>query len=128
MFLTASPDQAPEQRACGARVVGPVGSGTAAASIAAELTAASSAAALTAAEVRAGLREIFESDATPVRLAGIARAAGLPAALVGGRQVTVLAAVDGAAAAAARRRRAACQRLRPAEVIAGARPRGRLTW
>ncbi|MCW2934776.1 MAG: hypothetical protein JWM19_5738, partial [Actinomycetia bacterium] len=80
VFLTASPDQALEQLACGARVVGPVGSGADAAAIAAELAAATSAAALTAAGVRAGLREIFEAHATPVRLAGIARAAGLPAA------------------------------------------------
>ena len=76
-----------------------MGSGADATAIAAELAAATSAAALTAAEARVGLREIFEAHATPVRLAGIGRAAGLPAALVGGRQVTVLASVDGATAA-----------------------------
>ncbi|HEY6787080.1 MAG TPA: hypothetical protein VI365_07190 [Trebonia sp.] len=118
VFLTASPDQALEQLACGARVVGPVGSGADAAAVAAEL-AATSAAALTAAEVRAGLREIFEAHATPVKLAGVARAAGLPAALVGGRQVTVLASVDGAAAARGLAAALLRQRLRPAEVIAG---------
>jgi hypothetical protein len=120
VFLTASPDQAREQLACGARVVGPVGSGADAAAIAAELAAASAAAPLTAAEVRAGLREIFEAHATPVRLAGIARAAGLPAALVGGRAVTVLATVDGAATARGLADALLGQRLRPAEVIAGA--------
>jgi hypothetical protein len=119
-FLTASPDQALEQLACGARVVGPVGSGADATAIAAELAAATSAAALTAAEARVGLREIFEAHATPVRLAGIARAAGLPAALVGGRQVTVLASVDGAPAARGLAEALLRQRLRPAEVIAGA--------
>jgi hypothetical protein len=145
VFLTASPDQAHEQLACGARVVGPVGSGAdgsgpvgsgaegsgadgsgadgsgaGAAEIATELAAASSVMPLTASGARAGLREIFEAHATPVKLAGITRAAGLPAALVGGRAVTVLAIVDGAAAA---RRLAAAQlgqRMRPAEVIAGA--------
>jgi hypothetical protein len=120
VFLTASPDQALEQLACGARVVGPVGSGAGAAAVAAELAAATSAAALTAAEVRVGLREIFEAHATPVRLAGVVRAAGLPAALVGGRQVTVLASVDGAAAARGLADALLRQRLRPAEVIAGA--------
>jgi hypothetical protein len=125
VFLTASPDQAHEQLACGARVVGPVGSSAegssaGAAEIATELAAASSASPLTAGGARAGLREIFEAHATPVKLAGITRAAGLPAAMVGGRAVSVLATVDSAAAA---RRLAAAQlgqRMRPAEVIAGA--------
>ncbi|HEX3958575.1 MAG TPA: hypothetical protein VHZ03_18425 [Trebonia sp.] len=124
VFLTASPDQALEQLACGARVVGPVGSGADAAAVAAELAAATSAAALTAAGVRAGLREIFEVHATPVKLAGVARAAGLPAALVGGRQVTVLASVNDAAAARGLAAALLRQRLRPAEVIASA-PAGR---
>jgi hypothetical protein len=118
VFLTASQDQALEQLACGARVVGPVGSGTDAAATAAALAAASSAAALTAAEVRTGLREIFEAHATPVKLAGIARAAGLPATVAGGRQVTVLAVVDDVAAARGLADALLGQRLRPAEVIA----------
>jgi hypothetical protein len=120
VFLTASPEQALEQLACGARVVGPVGSGTDGAAVAAELASAAAAAALTPAEARARLREIFEAHATPVKLAGIARAAGLPAALAGGRQVAVLAVVDDAAAARGLADAVLAERMRPAEVIAGA--------
>ena len=66
VFLTASPDQALEQLACGARVVGPVGRGADAAAVAAELAAATTATALTAAQAQARLREIFAAHATPV--------------------------------------------------------------
>ena len=45
-------------------------------------------------EIRGELRDIFISHATPARLAALARAAGLPAALVGGRQIAVLDAAD----------------------------------
>ena len=120
VFITASPDQALEQLACAARVVGPVGSGADATAIAAELAAASSARPLTAAEVRTRLRDIFEAHATPVKLAGIVRAAGLPGALVGGRQVTVVANVDSVTAARELAGALLGQRLRPAEVIAEA--------
>ncbi len=124
VFLTGSADQAREQLACGARVIGPVGSGTDAAAVAAELAAARDAAPLTPAQTRGTLREIFGEHATPVAMAGRIKAAGLPAALAGGRQVAVLAATDGTAQAAAAQAATLAttllrQRLRPAEVIMG---------
>jgi hypothetical protein len=127
VFLTASASQAREQLACGARVAGPVGSGTDAAAIADELATAASAVPLTAAETRQTLREIFSEHATPVAVAGLIKAAGLPAALAGGRQVAALAATEGSAQAAAAQAAALAitllrQRLRPAEVIVGAPP------
>jgi hypothetical protein len=120
VFVTASPQQAREQAACGARVIGPIGSGTDAAAVAAEVTAARAAAPLTYAEIQPGLREVFEAHATPVTLAGLAAKAGLPATLIGGRQITVLATVDGGSQAAALATALLGQRLRPAEVIVGA--------
>ena len=126
VFLTASADQAREQLACGARVIGPLGSGASdtsgalggADSVRAELDAARHAAPLTPTEVRAVLRDILASHATPARLAALTRAAGLPAGLVGGRRVAVLATVTGAAQAAALAAALLGQRLRPAELVA----------
>ena len=117
VFVTASAGQAREQAACGARVVGPLASGAAADSIRGELEAAREAGPLGRGEIRAALRDIFAEHATPARLAALARAAGLPAGLAGGRQVAVLARA--ADAAQAQRLAAALlrQRLRPAEVI-----------
>src|ERR1700733_5003519 len=70
-------------------------------------------------DVRGWLREIFANHATPARLADIVRAAELPADLVRGRQLAVLA--RGADGDAAGRLASALldQRLRPTEVIAG---------
>jgi hypothetical protein len=93
VFVTASPEQAREQAACGARVIGPIGRGTTAQALAAELARARQAGPRSAGEARAGLREAFEAHATPVVLAALARKAALPAALIGGRQLTVLATV-----------------------------------
>jgi hypothetical protein len=125
VFVTASPQQAREQAACGARVIGPIGGGTDAAAVAAAVAAARAAAPLTHAELRAVLREVFQEHATPVTLAGLVAKAGLPATLVGGRQLAVLAIVDGSAQAASAQAAALAaallgQRLRPAEVIVGA--------
>jgi hypothetical protein len=132
VFLTGSASQAREQLACGARVAGPVGSGTDAATVAAELATAMDAVPLTPGETRGTLREIFAEHATPVALAGLIKAAGLPAALAGGRQVAVLAGTDAAAQAATAQAAAAQaatltatllrQRLRPAEVVVGTPP------
>jgi hypothetical protein len=127
VFLTRSDGQAREQLACGARVVGPVGSGTDAATLAAELATATDAVPLTPAQARGTLREIFAEHATPVAVAGLIKAAGLPATLAGGRQVAVLAGTDGTAqeAAAQAATLAAAllrQRLRPAEAIVGTPP------
>jgi len=118
VFLTASADQAQEQLASGARVIGPLGSGLDAGSVRAELEAARTASPLTVTEIRVLLRDIFTSHATSARLAALAGAAGLPAGLVGGRQVAVLATVTGAAQAGRLAAALLGQRLRPAELVA----------
>jgi hypothetical protein len=118
VFLTASADQAREQLASGARVIGPLGSGVDAGAVRAELEAARAADPLPVTEVRGALRDIFFGYATPTRLAAFARAADLPAGLVGGRQIAVLAAVAGAAQAARLTATLLSQRLRPAELVA----------
>ena len=120
VFVTASADQAAEQLACGARVIGPLGSGLDADSVRAELDAARAASPRSAAEFRDVLRDVFTGQATPARLAAIVRAAGLPAALVGGRQIAVLASVTGSAQAAELAAALLGQRLRPAELVAAA--------
>jgi len=118
VFLTASADQAREQLASGARVIGPLGSGVDADSARAELEAARAAEPLTLTEIRDVLRDVFATHATPARLSALARAAGLPAGLVGGRRIAVLATVTGAAQAAALAATLLGQRLRPAELVA----------
>ena len=118
VFVTASTEQGREQAASGARVIGPLGSGTSAAAVRSELDAARRAAPLTLAEIRTGLRDIFLGHATPVRLAALVAAAGLPAELVSGRQVGVLVSLADGAAAARVAAALASQRLRPAEVVA----------
>jgi hypothetical protein len=118
VFLTVSADQAREQLACGARVIGPLGSGVDADSVRAELEAARGADPLTLTEIRDVLRDVFATHATPARLSALARAAGLPAGLVGGRRIAVLATVTGAEQAAALAAALLGQRLRPAELVA----------
>jgi hypothetical protein len=128
VFLTASADQAREQLACGARVIGPLGSGASddsgglgavgADALRAELDAAREADPLTLTEIRGVLRDVFASHATPARLSALARAAGLPAGLVGGRRIAVLATVTSAAQAAALAAALLGQELRPAELVA----------
>jgi hypothetical protein len=120
VFLTAAATQGLEQAASGARVIGPLGSGTDPAAVRAELESARAAQPLTPAEVRTGLRDIFLDAATPARLDALLRAAGLPAALAGGRQVGVLASLADAAQAGRLVTALLGQRLRPAEVIAEA--------
>ncbi len=157
-FVTASADQAREQLACGARVIGlrdatlgwpPGGYGSpyrreaaagghggsspreaaagghggsspreAAAALASQLSAAATAAPPDGSELRARLRGIFAEHATPVRLAALARSAGLGRDLIGGRQIAVLATLDDAAQASRLAGVLLGQRLRPAEVIA----------
>jgi hypothetical protein len=122
VFVTASAAQGLEQAASGARVIGPLGSGTDAASVRAELEAARTAPPPTLAELRVRLREIFLDSATPARLTALVKAAELPRSLVGGRQIAVLASLaglgQGSAGQAARLADALlAQRLRPAEVV-----------
>jgi hypothetical protein len=64
------------------------------------------------------LRDVFTGHATPARLAALARAAGVPAGLVGGRQIAVLATVTGATQAGRLAAALLGQRLRPAELVA----------
>jgi hypothetical protein len=128
VFVTASADQGLEQAASGARVIGPLGSagpdgrGGTTATVRAEIEAARAARPLTLTETRVRLRDIFLAHATPVRLAALVKAAGLPASLVGGRQVAVLARVADGAQAGRAAAALAAQRLRPAEVIVGCDP------
>jgi hypothetical protein len=118
VFVTASAGQAREQLACGARVIGPLGSGLDADAVRAELDKARTASPLSLTEIRGELRDVFISHATPARLTAIARAAGVPAGLVGGRQIAVLDAVTSAEHARKLAAALLAQRLRPAEVVA----------
>jgi hypothetical protein len=129
LFVTASPQQAREQVACGARVVGPLGSAepvagaayvTDAAAAAAEMAAARRLGVRTPGEVRELLREIFTTHATAARLAEITRMTGAAADPLAARRAAVLAvlapgpAADTAGPLASALAR---QRHRPAEVV-----------
>jgi hypothetical protein len=129
LFVTASADQAAEQLACGARVImigaatGTVSAGGAAAAAddlpglrekIAELTACPP---RSAAETLPVLREIFTARATPVRLAALARLAGLGDDVIAGRRIGVLARAADAATAAALSAGLAGQRLLPSELV-----------
>ena len=114
LFVTVSPGQAREQRACGARVIMINGEQAA---LREQIAAARAQAPLTETETLPELREIFTAHATPVRLAGLASLAGLPDHLVTGRQIAVLARVEDAAGAAALAARLRRQRTAPAEVV-----------
>ena len=114
LFVTVSPSQAREQRACGARVIMINGEQTA---LREQIAAARAQAPLTEAEMVPELREMFTAHATPVRLAGLASLAGLPDHLVTGRQIAVLARVEDAASAAVLAARLRRQRSAPAELV-----------
>jgi hypothetical protein len=130
-FVTVSADQAREQLACGAHVIIAGGEEVAGALVpgAGNVAAGNRAALLEmVAAVRAdqprplaaiitGLREIFAARATPVRLAALAKLAGLTDAAVTGRQLGVLARADDQAAAAGLCADLTRQRLAPAEVV-----------
>jgi hypothetical protein len=118
VFVTASADQAREQAASGARVIGPLSSGTDAGTVRGQLESVRGARPAGITDVRSWLREIFVSHATPARLADIVRTAELPADLVRGRQIAVLAQVADGDAAGRLASALLDQRLRPTEVIA----------
>jgi hypothetical protein len=118
VFVTASADQAREQAASGARVIGPLGSGTDAGTVRGQLEAVRGGRPAAITDVRSWLREIFLDHATPARLADIVRTAELPADLVRGRQIAVLAQVADGDAAGRLASALLDQRLRPTEVIA----------
>ena len=114
LFVTVSPGQAREQRACGARVIMINGEQAA---LREQIAAARAQAPLTETETLPELREIFTAHATPARLAALASLAGLPGHLVTGRQIAVLARVEDAAGAAALAARLRRQRSAPAELV-----------
>jgi hypothetical protein len=99
-------------------VIGPLGSGTDADAVRSQLEAVRGGRPAGITDVRGWLREIFLSHATPARLADIVRAAELPADLVRGRQIAVLARVADGDAAGRLASALLDQRLRPTEVIA----------
>jgi hypothetical protein len=112
LFLAASEEQSREQLACGARAVGPV-TGTSGR----ELAEAAEAGPRTLAEIKAILLDLYETQATPVRLAELGRQVGLPPRAVPGRQVAVLAGLRGTADAGVLADSVLSQRLRPSEVV-----------
>jgi len=114
LFVTVSPDQAREQLACGARVIMVTGEQ---APLREQIAAARAEQPRSEAETFPELREIFTAHATPVRLAGLARLAGLPDHLVTGRQIAVLARVEDTAGAAALAASLRKQRFAPAELV-----------
>jgi hypothetical protein len=116
VFLAATEEQAREQEACGARVVGPV-TGLQNGTAGPELAAAAKAGPRSMAEIKAVLSELFETQATPVRLAELATQVGLPPRPVPGRRVAVLAGVRDTADAGILADSLLSQRLRPAEVV-----------
>ena len=115
LFVTVSPGQAREQLACGARVIMVAGE---LAALREQVASARAERPRTEAEALPELREIFTAHATPVRLAELARLAGLPGHLVTGRRIAVLARVEDAAAAAALAASLGQQRMAPAELVA----------
>jgi hypothetical protein len=115
LFVAVSPAQAREQLACGARVIMATGE---LAALREQVAAARAERPRTEAETLPELREIFTAHATPVRLAELARLAGLPDHLVTGRRIAVLARVEDAAGAAALAASLGQQRMAPAELVA----------
>jgi len=130
LFVTASANQAGEQLACGARVIMiggepaagtvPVGDDLMVADLAvlreklAELEACPP---RSAADTLPVLREIFTVQATPVRLAALAKLAGLGDDVIAGRRIGVLSRVADAATAAVLSAGLAGQRLLPSELV-----------
>ncbi len=128
LFVTASADQAREQLACGARVimiggepvagaVRPAGESSTAPALLEEIAALQAGVPLGPAEILPVLREIFAAQATPVRLAALARLAGLGDHTIAGRRIAVLACAADAAAAAALSAGLNRQRFTPAELV-----------
>jgi hypothetical protein len=128
LFLTASADQAREQLACGARVitiggepvagsVAPEGAGWTTPALREEIAGRRAGVPFSAAEVLPVLWEIFAAQATPVRLAALARLAGLGDHMIAGRRIAVLARAADATAAAALSAVLSRQRFIPAELV-----------
>ena len=132
VFVTASADQAGEQLACGARVI-MIGRDRGTTTVpgttiiipdADDLTALRDKLAelqasppLSPAETLPVLREIFTAQATPARLAALAKLAGLGDDVIAGRRIGVLARAADAASAAALSAGLAGQRFLPSELV-----------
>jgi hypothetical protein len=130
LFVTASADQAGEQLACGARVIMiggepaagtvPVGDDLVVDDLAAlreKLAELEACPPHSAADTLPVLREIFTAQATPARLAALAKLAGLGDDLIAGRRIGVLSRAADAATAAALAAGLADQRLLPSELV-----------
>jgi hypothetical protein len=130
LFVTASADQAGEQLACGARVIRIGGEPTAGTVptgddlVVADLTALREKLAeleacppRSAADTLPLLREIFTVQATPARLAALAKLAGLGDDMIAGRRIGVLSRAADAATAAVLSAGLAGQRLLPSELV-----------
>ncbi len=115
-FVTVSADQAREQLACGARVVMVTGEQVATALLE-QVAAARADQPRAQAEITAGLRDIFATYATAVRLTALARLAGLGDGLISGRQISVLARADDADDATGLCASLTRQRMAPAELV-----------
>ncbi len=132
VFITVAAEQAREQLACGARVI-MIGSEPAAGAVAGAVTPAAdgweasalreeiatlqACAPLSAAEILPVLRQIFAARATPVRLAALARLAGLGDHTIAGRRIAVLTRAADAATTAVLSAGLARQRFAPAELV-----------
>jgi hypothetical protein len=133
LFVTASAEQAREQLACGARVIfigaGP-GAGPGAVTVAGAVAVAADVPALreklaalrecpplSAAETLPVLREIFTAQATPVRLAALARLAGLGDHVIAGRRIAALSRAAEAGAAGTLAAGLAGQQFLPSELV-----------
>jgi hypothetical protein len=99
-------------------VIGPLGSGTDAGTVRGQLEAIRGGSPATVTDVRDWLRDLFVNHATPARLADVVRVAELPADLVRGRRIAVLARVADSGAAGRLTSALLDQRLRPTEVVA----------
>jgi len=130
LFVTASADQAGEQLACGARVIMiggeqdagtvPVGNDLVVADLAAlreKLAELEACPPRSAADTLPVLREIFTVQATPARLAALAKLAGLGDDMIAGRRIGVLSRAADAATAAALSAGLAGQRFLPSELV-----------
>jgi hypothetical protein len=130
LFVTASADQAGEQLACGARVIMiggepaagtvPVGGNLVVADLAAlqeKLAELEACPPRSAADTLPVLREIFTVQATPARLAALAKLAGLGDDMIAGRRIGVLSRAADAATAAALSAGLAGQRFLPSELV-----------
>ena len=116
VFLAADAEQAREQQACGAWAIGPV-TGLVTETASRELEAAAAAGPRSMTEIKPVLHDLFETWATPVRLAELGREVGLPPRPLPGRRVAVLAGLRDAADAGRLADSVLSQRLRPAEVV-----------